>query len=130
MQGGTMSNLRNPNLRTRDIRKLIGYKYQSIKWDKGIEERNEWNLASLESEVYSQKLLEWLKSKNILLTSEALLVEPSWLNPKTVTWQSILLESAHYFCGNDFQLYDLDLNWVLEYKSLGVVRFGRIEKNA
>lgn len=120
-----MTNLCNPNLRIRDIRKIIGYKYHLIQWDQGIEKDSEWVFASLESEVYEEKLLSWLKSKNISLSCESLLVDPNWTKIQRLTWEKILSNPEHYFGESDFQLYQIDLDWVLEYKALPVVRFGR-----
>jgi hypothetical protein len=36
-----MTDLRNPDLRVRDIRKLITHKYPLIKWDLGTEKEEE-----------------------------------------------------------------------------------------
>ena len=121
-----MINLRNSSLRARDIRKLIGYKHLLVKWDWGIQEEEEWVFASLESEENKEKLLLSLESKNVPSSCEALLVEPGWAKIQRITWGDVLSGPERYFGESDFQLYHIDLSWVLEYKSLQVFRFGRI----
>jgi hypothetical protein len=125
-----MTNLRNPNIRVKDINKLLGYKYQLIQWDKGIDENNKWNLASLEDENHKKKLLAWLKSKNVLPECEALLANQGSGSTKFIRWENIMSEPEFYFGEQDFELYDLDLNWVLQYKSINIVCFGVITNNA
>ena len=124
-----MINLRNSSLRARDIRKLIGYKHLLVKWDWGIQEEGEWVFASLESEENKEKLLLSLESKNVPSSCEALLVEPGWAKIQRITWGDVLSGPERYFGESDFQLYHIDLSWVLEYKSSQVFRFGRIIEN-
>ncbi len=124
-----MTDLRNVNLRVRDVRRLVSYKYSLIRWDRGSEEESEWQFASLESEDKKEQLTLLLESKEILSSCEALLVESSWSKLRRITWGDILSSPEHYFGKSDFQLYCIDLVWVLEYKSLQVFRFGRISPN-
>ena len=125
-----MINLRNPNIRIKDIEKLLGYKSQLIQWDKGVDENNKWSLASLEDENHKKQLLAWLKSKNVLPECEALLAYQSTSNTKFIRWENIISEPELYFREQDFELYDLDLNWVLQYKAINIVCFGVIANNA
>lgn len=125
-----MTNLRNPNIRAKDINRLLGYKSQLIKWDKGVDDDNKWYLASLEDDNHKQKLLSWLKSKNVLPECEALFVNHSSGQTKLTHWGSIILEPEIYFMDQDFELYDLDLNWILQYKAINIVCFGAIESKA
>ncbi len=124
-----MSNLRNPNLRTRDIRRVISYKYDQLKWDKGFEENNEWVFTSIESSKNKENLIMWLNSKCIEKYNESLLVSSSCKEPKRITWGKILEKPENYFTENEFTLYDVDLSWVLEYAPQGVSRFGVYRKN-
>jgi hypothetical protein len=119
-----MTDLRNPNIRAKDISKLLSYKYPLIKWDKGIDDNNHWNLASLEDEKHKQKLLAWLKSKNVLPECEALLVNQISGQTKFTCWGNVISEPELYFGEQDFELYDLDLNWALQYKAINIVCFG------
>ncbi|PHS05029.1 MAG: hypothetical protein COA78_15775 [Blastopirellula sp.] len=120
-----MSNLRNPDIRTRDIRKLVGYKSQEIAWDQGCDETSEWVMASLEDEAHVKTLINWLSSKNIPLESEAVLIDSGWKRPKRVCWGDLISDPRKYFGKDMFQLYDLDLNWTMEYQVQEIARFGR-----
>lgn len=119
-----MSNLRNPDLRIRDIRKIIGIKAYNIVWDSGCDETSEYIIASLENQKYSEKLTSWLSSKNISPENEALLVSRSWGNVEKIYWSNILEHPINYFGKGSFQLYDLDLNWLMEIHT-EIARFGR-----
>jgi hypothetical protein len=123
-----MTNLRHPSLRIRDIRKIIIYKRQAIKWEQGLEGKTEWVFASLENAVYKEKLLVWLTSKNILPLCELLLIDPSCSKIQKLRWEEILSNPERYFGNSAFHLYDIDLEWVLEYSTTQVVRFGRISE--
>lgn len=119
-----MANLRHPSLRIRDIRKIISYKY--FEWEQRLEDETEWVFASLENEVYKQKLLVWLASKNIPPLCELLLIDPGYSKIQKLRWEEILSNPERYFGNYAFHLYDIDLKWVLEYSKTQVVRFGRI----
>ncbi len=125
-----MTDLRNPNIRAKDIKRLLGYKHQLITWDKGIDDNNHWNLASLEDEKHKQKLLAWLKNKNVMPECEALLVNQGSEQTKLTHWGNVISEPELYFGEQDFELYDLDLNWVLQYKAINIVCFGVFKSNA
>jgi hypothetical protein len=124
----TMTNLRHPGLRVRDIRKIISYKHQATKWKQGFDEGSEWVLASLENELHKEKLLVWLSSKNISLSCELLWIEPSYSKVQRMRWGEILSSLECYFGSHAFHLYDIDLQWVLEYSTTQVARFGRISE--
>lgn len=127
-----MSNLRNPDIRTRDIRKLVGYKSQEITWDQGCHETSEWVMASLEDEAHITPLIHWLSGKNISSENEAILIDSGWKNPVRVFWGDLITDPSRYFGKEMFQLYDLDLIWILEYQVQEIARFGRygIEQSA
>lgn len=120
-----MSNLRNRDIRTRDIRKLVGYKSQEIIWDQGCDETSEWVMASLEDEAHIDSLIKWLSAKRIPSENEAILIDSSWKNPKRICWGDLIYDPRMYFGKDMFQLYDLDLNWVMEYRVQEIARFGR-----
>lgn len=122
-----MTSLSSSNIRTRDIRRLVSYKSQSIVWDQGCDETSEWVIASLESVTQKNKLIEWLSSKDVSLSNEAILVNSTWSALHRITWESLVSEPHRYFGKEEFQFYDIDLKWVLEYKIQGVARFGRYE---
>jgi hypothetical protein len=125
-----MTNLRHPGLRVRDIRKIISCKRQAIKWEQGLDARNEWVFALLENELYKEKFLVWLLSKNIPLSCELLWIDPSYSEVQKMRWGEIVSSLEHYFGTYAFHLYDIDLKWVLEYSTTQVARFGRISENA
>ena len=120
-----MSNLSNPHIRTRDIRTLVNLKSQDIVWDTGCDETSEWVFASLEDDSYKKKLINWLSSKNILSANEVVIVDSAWKDPKRVTWGEVLENPAEFFKKEMFQIYDVDLNWLMEYQAQEIVRFGR-----
>ena len=124
-----MTNLRNPDLRARDMRKLVSYKSQEIVWDEGCDSSSEWVFASLESEAHIESLLNWLISKGVNSSCEFILVDSGWSKLKKLTWGDLLTNPAMYFGKDSFKLYDIDLNWVLEYEPQEVVRFGTIGLN-
>jgi hypothetical protein len=125
-----MTDLRNPNIRAKDIKRLLGYKHQLITWGKGIDDNNHWNLASLEDENHKQKLLTWLKSKNVKPECQALLVNQGSEQTKLTHWGNVISEPELYFGEQDFELYDLGLNWVQQYKAMNIVCFGVFKNNA
>jgi len=123
-----MSNLRNPEIRSRDIRKLVNCKAQNIVWHHGCDNTSEWVFASLEDDIHIKKLIEWLLSKKIPSNSEIILVKSNWNNPKKMAWSNILSELKKYFGKEEFQIYDIDLKWLLEYKAQEIVRFGKYKE--
>jgi len=123
-----MTNLRNPRLSKRDIRKLINFKSQSITWKPGIDVSNEWVFASTESEKHKKSLLAWLNNKKIALSCDVLLISSSSQIPVKIIWSDVINEPEKYFNKMAFQLYDLDLAWLLEYQVQEIARFGYFDK--
>jgi hypothetical protein len=125
-----MTNLRHPNLRARDIRKIIRRRDSEIQWEKGFDEGNEWVFVSLENRVCKENLVVWLSSKSIPWSCEVLWIDPSYSTIQKMRWEEVLSNLEHYFCDHSFRLYDIDLKWVLEHNSsVQVARFGRISEN-
>lgn len=124
-----MSDLRNPEIRARDIRKLVNYKAENIVWHHGFDETSEWVFASLEDEKHRKILIKWLLSKKIQTNCEVILVKPDWKQPQKIIWSTVLSEPEKYFGKEEFQIYDIDLKWLLEYKAQEIVRFGKYEKD-
>jgi hypothetical protein len=120
----TMSDLRNPNLRIRDIRKLVALKSQLIEWDQGCDKSSEWVLASIANDRYLDRLMSWLRSKNVAQGNECLMTNNAWHEPRTIRWHDLFDHPLDFFGGDGFQLYDIDLEWVLEYAAQEVARFG------
>ena len=119
-----MINLRNPDLRTRDIRKLVGLKAQFVRWDEGCDETSEWVIAAVDSSRSIEKLLSWLNSKNVAEFTDCLITNSAWSKPEMIQWHQLLDNPSKYFGNASFQLYDIDLKWVLEYATQEVARFG------
>lgn len=84
-------------------------------------------MASLESVTQKNKLIEWLSSKDVSSNNKAILVDFTWSTLHRITWESLVSEPHRYFGKEEFQFYDIDLKWALEYKTQEVARFGRYE---
>ncbi|HRE79695.1 MAG TPA: hypothetical protein PLN52_01545 [Opitutaceae bacterium] len=97
-------------------------------WDAGVEKKNEWVYASLESAAHKSKLLDWLRSKGVDEKEEALWFDPGWTKPRRIFWRDILKKPEEFFSDAPFQAVSLDLSWVLSYMNQGVARFGRWQK--
>lgn len=125
-----MTNLRNSDLRSRDIRKLIECKSQALVWERNESESSEWVFASVESEKHKSKLVNWLRSKNIEPSCACIVVVSSRATPKRILWSTVVEKPEMFFGKSEFQLCDLDLNWVLEYKIQEIARFGKFVAKA
>jgi hypothetical protein len=123
--GVSLNNLRNKDLRPKDIRKLISKKDHELEWDSGIESNNEWVFASLESTKSKNKLLNWLHSKNIDDSNLAIISDPTWNYCKEITFGQLITEPETFFKGTPFKIVDIDLTWTLDYIEQEVARFGR-----
>ena len=121
-----MSNLRSLNLRARDIKKLAMHKLQDIAWDTGCDESSEWVFVSIDSAAHKDRLLEWLGSKGIQLSSEVVIVTTPDAEVQRLSWGDILFAPEQYFSGREFKMYDVGLVWVLEYAPQEIARFGRV----
>ena len=120
-----MSNLRNSDLRIRDIRKLIDLKRPHLTWEDGSSEKNEWVYLSEEKLKFQQKLITWLASKSISSNNQCLIINNSFDESSIVTWEEVMNENLDSLQGNSISVYDIDLKWTLQINSLGVARFGR-----
>lgn len=123
-----MIDLRNPALRVRDLRRIVQPKLHEVVWDAGVEEKNEWVYASIESDIHKRRLIDWLTSKPVDEGSEALLFDPGWTQVKRIVWRDILQRPEEFFCGSDFHCVNIELTWILDYMKTGVARFGRWRK--
>lgn len=123
-----MTDLRNSQLRVRDLRRLVEPKLHAVVWDVGVEKKNEWVYASVETEAHRRKLLDWLRSKRVEKEEEALWFDLSWTKPKRIYWRDILARPEEFFSGAPFQAVSLDFAWALGYMKEGVARFGRWKK--
>ena len=120
-----MSNLRNSDLRIRDIRKLIDLKRPHLTWEDGSSEKNEWVYLAEEKLKFQQKLITWLASKSISSNNQCLIINNSFDESSIVTWEEVMNENLDSLQGNSISVYDIDLKWTLQINSLGVARFGR-----
>jgi hypothetical protein len=120
------TDLRHPDLRWRDVRRVIGHRDRDILWDSGVDPKNEWVYATVESDAHRGRLLQWLRSKNVSRDSDAFLfVLPPSPQLVTVTWGEVLDQPERFFGGPDFELVSKDLDWRLDHKQGCVARFGR-----
>jgi hypothetical protein len=125
-----MTNLRHPEIRIRDIRKLVDHMSHFLIWDRGCDETSEWVMASLETETHKNKLLAWLSSKHVEPSNQAILIGPAWNEARRIAWAELITEPDKYFRKEMFQLYDIDLKWFMEYQVQQIARFGRYGNNA
>jgi hypothetical protein len=123
-----MIELRNPALVIRDLRRIVKPKLHEVVWDAGAEENNEWVYASIESDIYKKRLIDWLTSKLVDDGTEMLLFGPGWNQVKSIGWRDILQRPEEFFCGLDFHSVNVEITWILEYTKTGVARFGRWKK--
>ena len=120
------TDLRHPDLRWRDVRRVLNHRSQEIVWEPGIDAKNEWVYATLESDAHRARLLDWLRSKNVPRSSDGFLFMPP---PRpsliTATWGEVLDEPERFFGGPDFEFVSKDLDWRLDHQQACVARFGR-----
>jgi len=122
-----VANLRHPDLRPRDIKRIMARKSLDVRWDAGPTAGSEWIYASLEDEAHRQTLLEWLQSKSISASAEALIMgngyDCEWR--RVITWGDILREPDLVFNSREIIVVSKDLDWRLDYRLGSVARFGR-----
>jgi len=117
--------LRHPDLRPRDIKRIMARKSLDVRWDAGTSSGSEWIYASLEDEAHRQTLLEWLRSKTISASAEALIMGYACEGYRGITWGDILREPDLVFNGREIMVVSKDLDWRLDYRLGSVARFGR-----
>ena len=117
--------LRHPDLRLRDVKRILDHKRFDIRWDAGTAEASEWVYASLEDLAHRQRLLEWLRSKSIPESAEAFLLGTGNNDWTELTWGDILRAPERFFNGRQIVVVSKDLEWRLDYRQSCVARFGR-----
>lgn len=125
-----MTDLRHPDLRIRDLRRIVFLKMDSVKWDPGIEAKNEWIYASIESDLQKRQLLCWLSSKGINRNYDCVFFDQAWCQLKQIHWGDLLDKPEDFFSGPSFEVASFDLAWVLGYNKNGIARFGRWTEKA
>ncbi|MBA6231069.1 MULTISPECIES: hypothetical protein [unclassified Colwellia] len=120
-----MVNLLNPELRVRDLRKLVAPYLHEVKWDRGVDETSEWVLASHEDNAHKSNLISWLNSKNISGTFEVIITDKAWSNLRYLNWSQLLFGLASYFDQENILIISSDRTWVMEYSPQQIVRFGQ-----
>lgn len=98
---------------------------KTVKWERGFETNNEWVFISLETPESTDKLLDWLRSKNIEDSNQAIMVDPNWTVKRDVSYGELINQPKRFFRSAAFQVIDLDLQWTLEYLDQEIIRFGR-----
>jgi hypothetical protein len=123
-----MVNLLSPELRIRDIRKLVEANLHEVNWERGIDENSEWVLASFENEQYKNRLVSWLKSKNISNTKIAIATDKTWSKLQNTLCIDLLTKPEMIFNKKHSIVVACDRSWVIEYAvEQEVIRFGRWE---
>jgi hypothetical protein len=120
-----MPDLRNPALRYRDVNRVMNHRFLEVTWEPGVEAKNEWVYASLESKSHRERLLAWLHSKKIPADADAFLFWPGQSRLFTVLWREVLEDPKCFFADRGFRIVSKDIDWALEYQSAFVARFGR-----
>ena len=117
--------LRHPDLRLRDIKRILAHKRFDIRWDAGTSAGSEWVYASLEDAAHRQQLLDWLRRKSISESADALVLGDGYEDCTAIAWGDILREPERFFDGRKIMVVSKDLDWRLDYRQSCVARFGR-----
>ncbi|PKH61685.1 hypothetical protein CXF83_19520 [Shewanella sp. Choline-02u-19] len=120
-----MVNLLNPELRVRDLRKLVEPHLHEVDWDCGVDDTSEWVIASFEDSVHKQKLITWLKSKSVSDTFEIIITDKAWSYLRYLSWSKLLSELEYYLDQESILIIASDRTWVMEYAPQQIVRFGQ-----
>jgi len=116
--------LRHPDLRLRDIRRILT-RQPRIDWESGTTADTEWVYVSLEDVAHRQLLLDWLASKDIADSAEALLLFDGHYESESITWGELRLYPERFFGARQIRIVSKVLNWRLDYRQRCVARFGR-----
>jgi hypothetical protein len=119
------TDLRHPELRQRDVKRILAHKRFDIRWDPGTSAGSEWVYASLEDAAHTQQLFDWLASKGISESADALLLGDGYDDCTEITWGDIVREPRRFFDGRKIMIVSKDLDWRLDYRQSCVARFGR-----
>jgi hypothetical protein len=117
--------LRHPDLRPRDIRRILAAKRFDITWDPGTGDGSMWVYATLEDADHRKRFLEWLSGKRISLSAEALFFPAGDYESTIVTWGDIIAHPEKFFTERPIRIVSRDLDWRLDYRQGCVARFGR-----
>jgi hypothetical protein len=117
--------LRHPDLRLRDIKHIVALKRFDIQWDRGTVPESEWIYASLEDDAHRERLLAWLRSKNISESADAFVLGGGYNDWTSITWGKVLAHPEEFFDDRPRKIISKDLDWRLDYRKEGVARFGR-----
>ncbi|KMT66049.1 hypothetical protein [Catenovulum maritimum] len=124
-----MVDLLNPNLRARDLRKLVEPHLFEVNWENGVDETSEWVVASFEEPKHEENLVSWLENKKISSTTELIITDLSWSNLHYLNWSEFLPELPVYFRDQQVLAISSNRSWILEYAPQQIARFGRWVKN-
>jgi hypothetical protein len=114
------------NLEPKQAWRLAGRLLSSVKYDQGIEQKNEWVYASQESDRYKKQFESWIKAKDIKEDEEVWILTAFKPNEsQLMKWSEFLRNWAKLLADDDITVTNKDFTWVLEYKSQKVARFGR-----
>jgi hypothetical protein len=119
------TDLRHPDLRLRDIKRILAAKRLDITWDPGTAADSMWVYATFEDGDHRQRFLDWLSSKRISPSAEALLLVDGCYESASVTWGDILAHPEKFFGERSIKIISRDVDWRLDYRQGCVARFGR-----
>lgn len=119
------TDLRHPDLRLRDIRRILQHRDYDITWDAGTSPDSEWVYVLLEDASHQQRLLDWLANKGVASAADALVIFDGHYESLNITWGDLLTQPEKFFDGRQFHIVSKDLDWRLDYRWPGVARFGR-----
>jgi hypothetical protein len=129
-----MVNLLHPDLRLRDLRKLVEDHLNKVTWERGVNETSEWIIASTnkkQNQKHRQNLISWLCSKNIKTSAKAICVDTGWSELKPMQWGAICNNPERIFHQKDVLVIASDRSWIIEYASRQeIFRFGRFSTDS
>ena len=77
---------------------------------------SEWVYASLEDYAHRERLLAWLRGKNISESAEAFVVGGGYNDWTSVTLGGILAHPEKFFDDRSRKIVSKDLDWRLDYR--------------
>ena len=124
-----MKNALDPEIRARDLRRVVGGRLDLVQWDAGIDPKNEWISASVDSPEYVERFKRWLSSKKISPDCEFVRFDDFSNTLQKFGWREIAENPAPVFVGGRWKMVSHDLRWVFDFMG-GSVRFGAFKEEA
>ena len=104
-----MKNALDPEIRARDLRRVVGGRLDLVQWDAGIDPKNEWISASVDSPEYVERFKRWLSSKKISPDCEFVRFDDFSNTLQKFGWREIAENPAPVFVGGRWKMVSHDL---------------------